>query len=96
MGVRDSIRAYNVVITWINNSGYDLGKPAINTFKSVDAHLNAIFISFGRKHNIQMEKDNSSAYRGCYCPMRSNCIRIQARFEDFKIWIKENYKTFND
>ena len=92
MGVNNSIRAYNGAISWINNNDYDLGKPEKKFYRSVERHLNKIFISFGKEHNIKMEKDNSPKYKGSYSPMMSNCQDIQQNWELFTTWIKKNYK----
>lgn len=93
MGVRDSIRAYNGVITWLN--GFDLGKPKKKSYRARDEYLNNIFIKFGKEHNIEMENNNSRGYKGSYNPMMSNCCNIQNNWQLFKDWIIKNYPKTN-
>lgn len=91
MGVRDSIKAYNGVISWINKNNFDLGQPNKKSHRAIDEHLNSIWRKFGQEHDIVMEKDNSKRYKGSYNPMMSNCCRIQERWKDFTSWVGNNY-----
>lgn len=93
MGVNDSIRAYNGVISWINNNNFDLGKPERKTNRGIDEHLNEIWRRFGKEHDIPMEKNNSKKYKGSYNPQMANCQNIQEHWDKFVPWVKSNFKT---
>tara|TARA_R110000737_G_scaffold27009_1_gene45806 strand:+ start:397 stop:675 length:279 start_codon:yes stop_codon:yes gene_type:complete len=88
MGVYDSIRAYNGVISWCNKH-VELGTP--KTRSSAERHLNNIWIEFGKAHCIKMQRNNSKSYKGDYSPAMGNCQIIQNNWELFKPWMKKNY-----
>lgn len=91
MGVNDSIRAYNGVITWVNNNNIDFGEPKKKSYRAIDRHLNSVFREFGKSINVEMHKDNSRAYKGTFSPAMANCKVIQDHWEEFKQWAKKNY-----
>tara|TARA_R110000796_G_scaffold181330_1_gene297879 strand:+ start:30227 stop:30505 length:279 start_codon:yes stop_codon:yes gene_type:complete len=91
MGVRDSIRAYNGVISWINKNNIELGTPKKKSYRALDEHLNGIWIKFGKDHDIKMTRNNSKGYKGSFSPQMANCCRIQENWNAFTKWIKENY-----
>ena len=92
MGVNDSIRAYNGVISWINKNNIDLGEPLKKTRKGVEEHLNNIWIQFGKEHNLEMSPNNNPKYKGSFSPQMYNCTEIQASWTEFKKWVLKNYK----
>ena len=93
MGIRDSLRASNGVINWLNKQSdkIDIGQPKRKSYRATDEHLNNLLIEFGKCNNLKMEKNNSPKYKGCYSPFVSNCVIIQANFELFKEWLINNY-----
>ena len=89
MGVRDSIRAYNGVIAYINKHNIDLGKPKKKSRRAVDEHLNSVWREFGKEFNLEMSKNNRPGYKGSFSPQMYNCIVIQDNWSDFKKWVEK-------
>lgn len=94
MGLKDSIRAYNGIVNWLNNQeNINLGKPKKKTYRAKDEHLNNILIKFGVENKLKMEENNSPRYKGSYSPVMSNCVIVQSNFNLFTQWIINNYPS---
>jgi hypothetical protein len=91
MGVNDSIRAYNGVVTWINNNNIDIGEPKKKSFRQIELHMNSVFIRFCKENNLEFCKNNSKSYRGTFSPAMSNCRVIQENWNLWTKWAKQNY-----